>query len=156
MMSKSKKKQKPLPPRRQRMNRAGRLQSAKKWLESFEGKNIVRGYAKWFGVELLCAAEELQLLEVEVDAAYLERLRVTVQNRRRKKSKAIDDGVSDLGGCDERFSFILGHTSNGMPFGIPWGRRRHPALIGHRPPAAQLLDVVRWTLTAHKVSSIST
>lgn len=120
MMSKSKKKKKPLPPRRKRMNRAGRLQSAKKWLESFEGKNVVRGYARWFGVDLLCAAKELQLLKVKLDATYLERLRVTVENRRRKKPKAIDDGVSDFGGCDEHFSFIIGRTSNGMPFGVPW------------------------------------
>lgn len=102
------------------MKRAGRLQSTKKWLASFEGKNVVRGYAKWFGVDLLCAAKELQLLGVEIDAFYLERLRVTFQNRRRKKHKAFNDAASDFGNSDEHFSFIAGYTSGGMPYGVPW------------------------------------
>jgi len=119
-MTKSKKKKKSLPPRRKRMHRAGRLRSAKKWLVSFEGKNVVRGYAKWFGVDLLCAAKELQLLGVKVDATYLERLRVTVQHGRRRNRKAMDDGPSGFGHSDEHFSFIIGYTSGGMPYGVPW------------------------------------
>ena len=119
-MARSKKKKKSLPPRRKRMKRAGRLQSAKKWLASFEGNNVVRGYAKWFGVDLLCAAKELQLLGVEVDATYLERLRVTFQNRRRKKPKELDESASDFGHSNEHFSFIAGYTSGGMPYGVPW------------------------------------
>jgi hypothetical protein len=119
-MTKSKKKKRALPPRRKRMKRAGRLQSAKKWLESFDGKNVVRGYARWFGVDLLCAAKELQLLGVHIDADYLKRLQATVSNRRRKPPKSVDDVAHDLGDSDEHFSFIAGYTSGGMPYGVPW------------------------------------
>lgn len=120
-MAKSKQKKKTsLPPRRKRMNRAARLQSAKTWLKSFEGENIIRGYAKWFGVDLLCAAKELQLLGVELDETYLEKLRVTAQNRGRKKQrKAIHDDANGFGQSDD-LSFIIGYTSGGMPYGVPW------------------------------------
>lgn len=120
-MARSKKKKQPLPPRRKRLTRAGRLPSAQAQRASFEGKNVVRGYAKWFGVDLLCAARELALLGVKLDASYLESLRVTVQNRRRKKQPtAVDDSASDFGQSGEHFSFIVGHTSGGMPSGVPW------------------------------------
>jgi hypothetical protein len=119
-MAKSKKKKLALPPRRKRMNRADRLQSAKKWLASFTGKNVVRGYAKWFGVDLLCAAKELQLLGVPIDPVYLKRLETTVSNRRRQTPQPPRDLQQDFGESDEHFSFIAGYTSGGMPYGVPW------------------------------------
>lgn len=120
-MAKSKRKKKPLPPRRKRMKRAARLQSARKWLASFEGKHVVRGYARWYGVDLVCAAKELQLLGVTLDAGYLARLRVTVENRRRQRpSMATPDIEDDLVQSDEHFSYIAGYTSGGLPFGTPW------------------------------------
>ena len=119
-MTKSRRRKQALPPRRKRMKRAGRLQSAMKWLKSFEGKNVVRGYAKWFGVDLLCAAKELQLLGVQIDADYLKQLQATVANRRRNSPKAVDDLAHDIGDSDEYFSFIAGYTSGGMPYGVPW------------------------------------
>lgn len=103
------------------MKRAGRLQSAKKWLDSFEGKNVVRGYAKWFGVDLLCAAKELQLLGVKVDPAYLENLEVAFKHRRPKRQPQPDHLVEDVGiESDENFFCIAGYTSGGVPFGVPW------------------------------------
>lgn len=119
-MAKSKKKKKALPPRRKRINRAARLRSAKKWLASFKGEKIVRGYARWFGVDLLCAVKELQLLGVELDATYLEGLHATLHYRRRKKPKTTADGPGGFGQSDEHFSFIIGYTSGGMPYGMPW------------------------------------
>jgi hypothetical protein len=119
-MAKSKKKKLALPPRRKRMNRADRLQSAKKWLASFTGKNVVRGYAKWFGVDLLCAAKELQPLGVPIDPVYLKRLETTVSNRRRQTPQPPRDLQQDFGESDEHFSFIAGYTSGGMPYGVPW------------------------------------
>jgi hypothetical protein len=118
-MTKSKKK-KALPPRRKRMERAGRLRSARKWLASYDGKNVVRGYARWFGVDLLCAARELPLLGVKIDPDYVKQLQATVSNRRRKKPKAVDDSPHGFGHSDEHFSLIIGYTSGGMPFGVPW------------------------------------
>ena len=53
------------------MNRAGRLASAKTWLPTFTGKNILRGYCNHFGVDWRCAAAELRILGVQLDPAYL-------------------------------------------------------------------------------------
>jgi hypothetical protein len=46
-------------PGRLRMTRAGRLQSAREtnWVANYQGANLVRGYRKWFGVDLLCAKQ---------------------------------------------------------------------------------------------------
>jgi hypothetical protein len=116
-MTKSKRKKKALPPRRKRMKRASRLQTARKWLESFQGKTPVRGYARWYGVDLLCAAKELQLLGAKLDSRYVERLRATAQNRRRKRPSQANE--CDLVQTDEHFCFIAGYTSGGMPYGAP-------------------------------------
>jgi len=39
------------------MNRQSRLQSAKQWILTYAGKNIIKGYRKWFGVNLQCAIQ---------------------------------------------------------------------------------------------------
>jgi hypothetical protein len=68
-------------PRFHRMKRAARLNSAKAWLTKYDGKNVVRGYRNRYGVDLLCAITELQMLKVHLDAVYIERVRTTVQNQ---------------------------------------------------------------------------
>ena len=64
-------KKKPLPPRVKRMNRERRITAARSWLLSYTGKNILRGYCKHFGVDWRCAAAELEILGVKIDAGYL-------------------------------------------------------------------------------------
>jgi len=59
-------------PRAKRMNRPARLQSAVAWLKEFEGRHVLRGYCKHYGVDWRCAAIELQQLGVKLDADYLE------------------------------------------------------------------------------------
>ena len=76
-----KRKRKPLPPRRKRMSRQARLASARSWLMKFSGKNVVRSYANWFGVDLLCAVKELSLCGVAVDPAYVTQLKTTFASR---------------------------------------------------------------------------
>ena len=49
-------------PRRNRLNKKQRISIAKKWLISYNGKNIVKGYSNWFGVDLLCAIRELRIV----------------------------------------------------------------------------------------------
>ncbi|KAF0194060.1 MAG: hypothetical protein FD169_2052 [Bacillota bacterium] len=51
-------------PRRRRMDRKTRLQVAPACLATFTGKNVVRVYGRWFGVDQLTAAVELQMLDV--------------------------------------------------------------------------------------------
>jgi len=73
-----------LPPQRKRMKRPARparLQAARAWLAGFGGKKLVRSYARWFGVDLLCAVKELRMLGVELDPEYVLQLEATVANR---------------------------------------------------------------------------
>lgn len=86
-------KKRALPPRCQRMNRSGRLQSAKPWLKEYQGKNVLRGYCKHFNVDWRCAAIELLQLGVKLDEEYLQQRAVTEANliearRKRKESQA--------------------------------------------------------------------
>jgi hypothetical protein len=117
-------KKKPLPPKRKRMKRAARLQSARHWLPTYEGKNIVRGYARWFGVGLECALKEVQLLGVAVDPDYVQQLRETMRQRARSKplKEPTVPGVPDGYGSewDDEFACIAGYTSGGAPYGITW------------------------------------
>ena len=62
-----KKKNKSKGPRRKRMKQPGRLASAKHWIQTYEGKNIVKGYSKWYGVSMLCAVRELKMIGIETD-----------------------------------------------------------------------------------------
>lgn len=63
-------------PRRKRMNRQGRLQHvrATNWIDKYNGKNLVKGYSKWFGVDRLCAVSELEMLGQKISEKYKERL----------------------------------------------------------------------------------
>ena len=69
-MNKSKKK-KPLPPRVKRMKRPARLESAKKWIPTYSGKHLLRGYCNHYAVNWQCAAIELKLLGHKIDPEYL-------------------------------------------------------------------------------------
>jgi hypothetical protein len=68
----------PLPPLGKRMSRPARVQSARHWLSTFKGKNIVQGYRKRYGVDWPCAVYELQMLGVELDPAYVAHLQTTM------------------------------------------------------------------------------
>ncbi len=46
-------------PRRKSFKQDQRLQSAKSWLPTYEGKNIFRGYRKRYGVDWPTALREL-------------------------------------------------------------------------------------------------
>lgn len=87
-MAKRKKKNRNLGPRRKRMRRPARLQAAVKWRARYEGKNIVRSYARWFGVDLVCAIVELRMLGVAVDAEYEQQVRRTIAARAEARAAA--------------------------------------------------------------------
>lgn len=112
-------------PRRKRMNRQARLQSAKHWLTTYEGKNIIRGYKKWYAVSEVCAITELRLLGIQIPE---DRLQKAIQaeenkiNQRRKqkeakKQKELEALYED---SDETFCFIAGYTPGGTPYGVTW------------------------------------
>ena len=120
-------------PKRKRMKRETRLQSAKNWIPTYEGKNIVRGYAKWYCVDLLCAIIELRILGVHVDQNYEANVRRSIETKakhRRQKRLALKEAEFDnlYPDSDDTFAYIAGYTSGGFPYGVTWDE------IGEEPP----------------------
>ncbi len=119
------KKKKSLPPRCERMSRQSRLDSARHWLAKYEGKNVLRGYRKHYGVDLLCAVKELQILGVKLDPVYVNRLKSEDLLRHEQRQAAKERKKRELPGeiykdSDATFAFIVGYTSWGFPYGITW------------------------------------
>lgn len=121
------KKKKNLGSRRKRMNRKNRLQHVKdtKWIEKYDGKNIEKGYSKWFSVDRLCAVNELEMLGCPITEKAKQQAREAIESKKlqelRKKQKRNQQKLEEemlLG--DETFYFIAGYTSNGIPFGITY------------------------------------
>jgi hypothetical protein len=113
------------PPRRKRMKRPQRLESAKSWLETYEGNNVVKAYRKRYGVDHNCAFTELEMLGVPIDPDYKERVLQSVaaqaaakrcQKAERKAEQERLLGIES----DDRFAFIVGYTSSGAPYGLTW------------------------------------
>jgi hypothetical protein len=108
-------------PKRKRMNRSGRLQSAKGWICVYRGKNLVQGYAKHFGTNLLLAIFELRILGITVSTEYEEAIKRSMADRAKQKqsiSKLAKEHEAPNNWEDENFSFIAGYTSGGAPYGI--------------------------------------
>ncbi|HEY6724144.1 MAG TPA: hypothetical protein VI197_08925 [Polyangiaceae bacterium] len=113
---------KSVPPRRKRMKRRGRLDAACRWLPKYSGKNVVRGYAKWFGVDLGCALKELEMLGVALDPVYVAQLRMTLQQIQRvaalaREQEEVPEGYGE--DWDDDLEYIAGFTTGGAPFGVP-------------------------------------
>jgi hypothetical protein len=124
-MGNKKKRKNLLAPRSKRMNRKGRLDSAKHWLTKYKGKNIIKGYKNHYGVDWLCAIKELQILGVGLDPEYVEKLILSVKNRIIEKQRLKDGKKQELENeiswdSDETFAYIAGYTSAGFPYGVTW------------------------------------
>jgi hypothetical protein len=110
-------------PRRKRRTREYRLGSSKEWIKNYEGKNIVKGYAKWYGVDLFCAIKELRMNGVIVGEEYEDKVRQSIEakqlakqmNEENRKERIID---SEDEFSDDRFAFITGYTSGSAAYGI--------------------------------------
>lgn len=48
------------------MNREQRLQSARTFIQNYSGRNIARGYSRWYGVNRWCAVLVLKMLGVRL------------------------------------------------------------------------------------------
>jgi hypothetical protein len=81
MSGRRKQKQQCRGPRRKRRNRQQRLQSARQWIATYRGSNIVKGYRRWFGVDSLCAVTELGMLGVRIPKEYRAQLERTEKNK---------------------------------------------------------------------------
>ena len=120
-------------PRRKRMQRPGRLQSAKHWISTYSGGNIVKGYKNWFGVDLVCAIKELRMLGVKLDEQYVlqalqchEHAIAARQRKKAEKKQALDKLPFD---SDDYYYFIAGYTSGGFAYGITWEEAERDNLI---------------------------
>ena len=103
------------------MKRNQRLLSSKEWMENYRGKNMVRGYAKWYGVDLICAIRELRLNGILIDEDYEKKVRLSIEAKRKarelikeKKLESLED--VEIEASDETFAFISGYTSGGAAF----------------------------------------
>ena len=102
--------------------RRQRLQEARTWYpaQNFtEDSHIVKAYRKRFQVDKLCAMRELCLLGMlppRKQKAYEDQLAAKARKRAEKR-QARKVGSTDQ---DENFSFIVGYTSGGMPYGVTW------------------------------------
>ncbi len=117
----AKKRKQNQPPRRKRMKRPQRLESAKSWLETYEGNKVVKAYRKRYGIDFECVFTELEMLGVPIDPDYKEHVLQSVAAQRRKKAerKAEQERLLDIE-SDDRFAFIVGYTSGGAPYGLTW------------------------------------
>lgn len=146
-----------LPPRTLRMNRAGRLQSARTWLAAQNGRpanRIARSYCKRYGVDRACALVELSTLGVVFDPEYREQVARSIEarrlaNARRKARKAAAAKPVEFPESDETFAYIAGYTDGGAPYGVTWeefarferGEPLEPAPSRDSPPPPSDDDV---------------
>jgi len=108
-------------PRRKTLTKKGRLASAKDWITKYDGQNSISGYAKWFGVDKICAINELKTLGViipeNLENQIVESLKRRIEQRKlaKEKAEALDIAVND---SDYNFAFIAGYTLGGFPYGL--------------------------------------
>jgi hypothetical protein len=113
-------------PKRKRLKRTQRISASKEWIKKYTGKNIVKGYAKWYGVDLICAIGELRIVGLNIPLDYEQKVKKTIEANRikrlansQKRNKQTKDLEDDYLIGD--FEFIAGFTSGGFPFGIRIG-----------------------------------
>ena len=111
-------------PRRKRMNRAARSESAKHWLPTYTGCDVVKGYRKWYGVSTVCAITELRQLGIKVDEQRLIQAKRTEEStalqrakKRQERAEKRVEEVTPLVESDENFAYIAGYTNWGFPYG---------------------------------------
>ena len=90
------------PKRRKRLKRAGRLVVSKRWIYHYDGKNLVRDYAKTYGVDKICAMLELRMNGIEINEEYEKQVKAniaSVQNAKRlkkeKKRRELNGGYTE-------------------------------------------------------------
>ena len=117
-------------PRRKRYVQKVRLTKAPEFIKNYTGKNLIKGYAKHFGVDKLCAIKELELSGVIILEEYKKQVINShtrlVEERRKKKEKKKESKTENFSvfDSDENFAFIMGYTSGGAAYGITWEEQK--------------------------------
>ena len=107
------------------MKQPARLHSAKTWVPSYQGKNIVQGYRKNYEVDLLCGIRELEMLGIRLKPEYVKAVKQSLKEKALEKQRKTINVQEELEGVygvdyDEFFSYIAGHTEGGASYGVPW------------------------------------
>lgn len=108
---------------RKTLKREYRLRSAKDWIKTNSGNNVVKGYSKKYSVDKLCAVKELRMIGFEISKEYENQLRKSLESHKQQRfslKKKREDELNALCGfeSDENFAMILGYTSGGFPYGV--------------------------------------
>ncbi|MDW7650357.1 MAG: hypothetical protein SCK29_00855 [Bacillota bacterium] len=89
-------------PRHKRMKRRSRLQAALHWIPKYPGKNLVRGYARHFGVNLPCAIIELEMLGHKIKQSYKDNI-YAHEEAKQKRTLARKQRQAESQGIYEEF-----------------------------------------------------
>jgi predicted membrane metal-binding protein len=100
-----------------------RLSSAKNWIKTYSGNNLVKGYSKKYSIDKLCAVKEIRILGVEISEEYEKQLIHSMEALRQQRhlfKEKREDELNPFGGFDrdENFAMIMGYTSGGIPYGV--------------------------------------
>lgn len=100
-----------------------RLRSAKSWIKTYSGNNIVKGYSKKYSVDKLNAVKELRMIGVAISEEYENQLinsMEALKQQRLSSKKEREDELNAL--CefesDENIAMIIGYTNGGFPNGV--------------------------------------
>lgn len=107
--------------KRKNLKKDRRLQSAESWINDYKGKSIISGYAKWFGVDKVCAIRELKTLGVVIPESIENQIIASLKTKQEQKlkQKQEDEKLSTfLVESDSDFGFIAGYTTGGIPYGL--------------------------------------
>ena len=104
-----------------KLNRIKRLLSAKRWIETYDGTNIVKGYAKKYAIDIFCAIYELRRMNISISEEYEKQLKQSIETLKKYRQLKKEEKELELK-CewesDENFAKIMGYTHGGFPYGI--------------------------------------
>jgi len=100
-----------------------RIHSAKDWIKSYSGNNLIKDYSKRYSVDKLSAIKELRMIGVEIPEAYEKQLSQSLESLRQQRlsfklKRENELNVLDEFDSDGNFAMILGYTSGGFPYGV--------------------------------------
>ena len=104
--------------------REKRLNRARKWIQTYNGTHVVRGYHRHFKLDITTAINDMEAIGAitpEQAAAFRAAEAVRIEQVRKKREERKKQDFFDLHpDSDDRFYYIAGYTSGGVPFGVTW------------------------------------
>jgi len=108
---------------RKTLKREYRIRSARDWIKTYFGNNIIKGYSKKYSVDKLCAIKELKMVGVEILEEYEKQLRQSLESLRQQRLSfklKRENELNTFGkfDSDENFAMIIEYTSGEFPYGV--------------------------------------